>query len=70
MKPNRILLADADDNVRETAASFLRQAEGATGVLHNVGNVLNSVNVSATLVGEQLTRSWVPALLWKNFQSD
>ena len=29
-------------------------AEVATGVLHNVGNVLNSVNVSATLVGERL----------------
>ncbi len=29
-------------------------AEVATGVLHNVGNVLNSVNVSANLIGEQL----------------
>ena len=29
-------------------------AEVATGVLHNVGNVLNSVNVSATLVSEKL----------------
>jgi PAS domain S-box-containing protein len=29
-------------------------AEVATGVLHNVGNVLNSVNVSATLVADQL----------------
>ena len=29
-------------------------AEVATGVLHNVGNVLNSVSVSATLVGEPL----------------
>lgn len=29
-------------------------AEVATGVLHNVGNVLNSVNVSATLVAEQV----------------
>ena len=32
-------------------------AEVATGVLHNVGNVLNSVNVSAGLVVEQATRS-------------
>ncbi len=32
-------------------------AEVATGVLHNVGNVLNSVNVSATLVAEQVHRS-------------
>lgn len=29
-------------------------AEVATGVLHNVGNVLNSVNVSATLVSDQV----------------
>jgi PAS domain S-box-containing protein len=32
-------------------------AEVATGVLHNVGNVLNSVSVSATLVGERLQQS-------------
>jgi signal transduction histidine kinase/HAMP domain-containing protein len=32
-------------------------AEVATGVLHNVGNVLNSVNVSATLVGEAVRGS-------------
>ena len=32
-------------------------AEVATGVLHNVGNVLNSVNVSANLVIEKLRRS-------------
>jgi PAS domain S-box-containing protein len=32
-------------------------AEVATGVLHNVGNVLNSVNVSAALVAERLKQS-------------
>ncbi|MEO6244441.1 MAG: PAS domain S-box protein [Opitutaceae bacterium] len=32
-------------------------AEVATSVLHNVGNVLNSVNVSATLMGDQLRKS-------------
>jgi C4-dicarboxylate-specific signal transduction histidine kinase len=32
-------------------------AELATSVLHNIGNVLNSVNVSATLVSEQLEQS-------------
>ncbi|MEO5959387.1 MAG: ATP-binding protein [Opitutaceae bacterium] len=32
-------------------------AEVATGVLHNVGNVLNSVNVSATLVTDHIRRS-------------
>jgi len=37
-------------------------AEVATGVLHNVGNVLNSVNVSATLVAEQLRKSRTASL--------
>ena len=32
-------------------------AEVATGVLHNVGNVLDSVNVSATLLQENITKS-------------
>jgi signal transduction histidine kinase len=32
-------------------------AEIATGVLHNVGNVLNSVNVSASLINDQIKRS-------------
>lgn len=37
-------------------------ADVATGVLHNVGNVLNSVSVSATLVAEKLRRSKVTNL--------
>jgi two-component system, NtrC family, sensor kinase len=37
-------------------------AEVATGVLHNVGNVLNSVNVSTTLIREKLQRSEVSTL--------
>lgn len=37
-------------------------AEVATGVLHNVGNVLNSVNVSATLVREKVRKSQVADL--------
>jgi signal transduction histidine kinase len=37
-------------------------AEVATGVLHNVGNVLNSVNVSATLLRETLQSSEVATL--------
>jgi signal transduction histidine kinase len=32
-------------------------AEVATNVLHNVGNVLNSVNVSASMVSERIKRS-------------
>jgi len=35
-------------------------AEVATGVLHNVGNVLNSVNVSARLVAEKVQQSRAP----------
>jgi C4-dicarboxylate-specific signal transduction histidine kinase len=37
-------------------------AEVATGVLHNVGNVLNSVNVSASLVANNLKRSKISGL--------
>ncbi|WP_224245038.1 ATP-binding protein [Hyalangium gracile] len=38
-------------------------AEIATGVLHNVGNTLNSVNVSATLVAERLRGSRVQGMV-------
>jgi hypothetical protein len=37
-------------------------AEVATSVLHNVGNVLNSVNVSATLVADNTRKSKAPYL--------
>jgi PAS domain S-box-containing protein len=37
-------------------------AEVATGVLHNVGNVLNSVNVSAMLIVDRLSKSRVAHL--------
>lgn len=37
-------------------------AEVATGVLHNVGNVLNSVNVSANLIRDQLREAKVANL--------
>jgi signal transduction histidine kinase len=38
-------------------------AEVATGVLHNVGNVLNSVNVSASLIAERARQSRAANLL-------
>ena len=38
-------------------------AEVATSVLHNVGNVLNSVNVSATLVGDRLRKNSTASFL-------
>ncbi|MGA2034492.1 MAG: ATP-binding protein [Thermoguttaceae bacterium] len=44
------------------AARRAGMAEVATGVLHNVGNVLNSVNVSAILVTDCLRRSKVADL--------
>lgn len=37
-------------------------AEVATGVLHNVGNVLNSLNVSVSVVGDRLKQSKVASL--------
>ena len=45
------------DNSRQAG-----MAEVATGVLHNVGNVLNSVSVSATLVTDRLRHSKVDKL--------
>lgn len=50
-------------DLAETQSSLLEvsraagMAEVATGVLHNVGNVLNSVNVSSALLIEQLRQS-------------
>ena len=38
-------------------------AEVATGILHNVGNILNSVNVSATLLRDQVRKSETHSLL-------
>ena len=45
------------------ASRLAGMAEVATGVLHNVGNVLNSVNVSANLVVEQLRKSKTASLV-------
>jgi len=53
----------AETNRRMIEASRLAgMAEVATGVLHNVGNVLNSVNVAATLVHDRLRQSKAPTL--------
>ncbi len=43
------------------------KAEVATTVLHNVGNVLNSVNVSSSLISEKIAQSKLAALV--NFSS-
>jgi signal transduction histidine kinase len=42
-----------------TASRQAGMAEVATSVLHNVGNVLNSINVSASLIDDRLSRSRV-----------
>jgi two-component system, NtrC family, sensor kinase len=49
-------LAEAQSSLVE-ASRAAGMAEVATGVLHNVGNVLNSVNVSCTLLLDQLRES-------------
>jgi two-component system, NtrC family, sensor kinase len=49
-------LAEAQSSLVEVSRAA-GMAEVATGVLHNVGNVLNSVNVSCTLLLDQLKES-------------
>jgi len=51
-------LASAQSTLLEVSRAA-GMAEVATGVLHNVGNVLNSVNVSCTLIMDQLRQSRV-----------
>lgn len=51
-------LADAQSSLVEMSRAA-GMAEVATGVLHNVGNVLNSVNVSCDLIMNQLRESRV-----------
>ncbi|MEQ2007915.1 MAG: PAS domain-containing protein [Limisphaerales bacterium] len=56
-------LKRAEDELHEKGKELIEasraagMAEVATGVLHNVGNVLNSVNVAATLVSDMVRRS-------------
>jgi len=56
------LKLDATNKQLLQASRQAGMAEVATGVLHNVGNVLNSVNVSATLIAERLSNSKVTGL--------
>jgi signal transduction histidine kinase len=55
-------LADSVDRLQSTQKQLVEasrragMSDVATSVLHNVGNVLNSVNVSATLVEESLAK--------------
>jgi two-component system, NtrC family, sensor kinase len=57
------------------AARRAGMAEIATSVLHNVGNVLNSVNVSASIIGDKLKKSGIDDLrraveLWNEHMDD
>jgi C4-dicarboxylate-specific signal transduction histidine kinase len=58
----------AQDNLAKTQAELVHvsriagMAEVATSVLHNVGNVLNSVNVSVSLVSDELKNSRIASL--------
>ncbi len=54
-------LADLNRQLVETSR-HAGMAEVATGVLHNVGNVLNSVNISAGILLDRLRGSKVPNL--------
>ncbi|HYL71090.1 MAG TPA: PAS domain-containing protein, partial [Candidatus Dormibacteraeota bacterium] len=56
----RVAAQRREDQLQQQLRDASRQAgmaDVATSVLHNVGNVLNSVNVSATLVADSLKRS-------------
>ena len=55
------MLAALNKQLQDTSRQA-GMAEVAGSVLHNVGNVLNSVNVSASLLLEQLKRSKLPNL--------
>ncbi|NGP87955.1 ATP-binding protein [Fodinibius halophilus] len=41
-------------------------ADLATGVLHNIGNILNSVNISTSVINETLQKSKIPKLQQAN----
>src|ERR1019366_6196375 len=67
--PLRVLGTHLDITANKEAEAALIElsrhagmAEIATGVLHNVGNVLNSVNVSASVVANKLRQSEVSSL--------
>jgi signal transduction histidine kinase len=54
--------AEAMQRELRSVSRMAGMAEVATGVLHNVGNVLTSLNVSVEVVKGKLRRSKVPAL--------
>ena len=61
LKQAEVELAAAHERLIETSR-LAGMAEVATDVLHNVGNVLNSVNVSCSLAVERVKASKAPSL--------
>jgi signal transduction histidine kinase len=57
----RVELAEAQERLM-TASRQAGMAEVATSILHNVGNVLNSINVSTQFLGGQLHRCRVESV--------
>ncbi|MDP3071014.1 MAG: PAS domain-containing protein [Opitutaceae bacterium] len=55
-KESEAQMAEMNDRLVQTSR-LAGMTEVATGVLHNVGNVLNSVNVSATVVADAVRKS-------------
>jgi PAS domain S-box-containing protein len=62
LKEAEATLANVHKQLLETSRKA-GMAEVATNVLHNVGNVLNSVNVSATCVMDRIRESKLPFIL-------
>ncbi len=59
------LSAEELERVNKQLVSASRQAgmaEVATNVLHNVGNILNSINISASLVADRVKQSKAPGV--------
>lgn len=61
-KKAEVELAELNRRIAETQRQA-GMAEVATGVLHNVGNVLNSVNVSASLLRDSVAKSKLQNLI-------
>ncbi len=60
-----IALGKANLELREVSR-LAGMADVATSVLHNVGNVLNSVNVSCSVIAEKVRKSRISSVAWSS----